>query len=216
MGFYDDFISGLQSLIGKERPYRSAKQLADTLEIPAMTLHRYLKGERQDYIRSLARLIDGTGGKLTWPGGSQAAEFADDFHPVPKVIARPSGGGGSLETDDTVDNHYAFRYEWLRRKGNPESMRLMAVTGDSMAPLIEDGDSILVDTSQTTLYEGKIYVVRIDDDIVVKRLAKSPGKIILASDNPEAYPRHIDIDLHDESVSWEPVGRVLYVAKDLN
>jgi phage repressor protein C with HTH and peptisase S24 domain len=131
------------------------------------------------------------------------------------VLAKPRGGSGGLETDDSVDGYYAFRSEWLRAKGQPASMRLMTVTGESMAPRIEDGDMVLVDESQTDLYEGRIYVVRIDREIVIKRIAKVPGKVLLVSDNPAAEPRRIELDLSDESVDWAPVGRVLYVAKDL-
>lgn len=212
MGFYNDLVNGLNNLIGKGKKFETPTQMARECSVAPNQVIRYIKQERKKHLQALARVLDGVGAKLTFPDENGPME---EFHPVPKVLARPSGGGGSLETNGSVDDNYAFRLDWLNRKGNPQSMKLMSVTGESMAPKIEDGDHVLVDESQTTLYDGRIYVIRIDQEIVVKRIAKEPGKILLVSDNPEAEPRRIEIDLSDESLDWEPVGRVLYVSKDL-
>lgn len=213
MGFYNDLVNGLNSLIGKGRKFENPTQMARTCGVAPNQVIRYIKMERKKHLQALAKVLDGVGAKLVFPENDE--NFMEDFHPVPKVLARPSGGGGSLETQGDFDNSYAFRLDWLMKKGNPKTMKLMAVTGESMAPRIEDGDHVLVDESQTVLYDGRIYVVRIDREIVIKRIAKVPGKILLVSDNPNAEPRRIEIDLSDESLSWEPVGRVLYVSKDL-
>ncbi|WP_027179704.1 S24 family peptidase [Maridesulfovibrio bastinii] len=212
MGFYNDLVNGLNGLIGKGKKFENPTQMARTCGVAPNQVIRYIKQERKKHLQALAKVLDGVGARLVFPGNEGTME---GFHPIPKVLARPSGGGGSLETNGSVENSYAFRLEWLTRKGNPKTMKLMAVTGNSMAPRIEDGDHVLVDESQTTLYDGRIFVVRIDQEIVVKRIAKEPGKILLVSDNPEAEPRRIEIDLSDESLSWQPVGRVIYVSKDL-
>ncbi|WP_291328318.1 S24 family peptidase [Desulfovibrio sp. UCD-KL4C] len=212
MSFYFDLVEGMKNMIGPGKPYANPTQMAKACGVAPNQIIRYLKHERGKHIQVIAKVLDKIGAKIIFP--STGADM-DSFHHVPKVLARPSGGGGSLQTDDTVEDTYAFRLDWLTKKGNPDCMKLMAVTGESMAPRIEDGDHILVDESQKDLYEGRIYVVRIDQEIVVKRIAKEPGKILLMSDNPEAQPKKIEIDLKDLSLSWEPVGRVLYVSKDL-
>jgi phage repressor protein C with HTH and peptisase S24 domain len=214
MSFYFDLVEGMKNMIGQGKPYANPTQMAKACGVAPNQIIRYLKHERGKHIQVIAKVLDKIGAKIIFPQAGTDNEM-DSFHHVPKVLARPSGGGGSLQTDDTVDDTYAFRLDWLTRKGNPDCMKLMAVTGESMAPRIEDGDHILVDESQKDLYEGRIYVVRIDQEIVVKRIAKEPGKILLMSDNPDAQPKKIEIDLKDHSLSWEPVGRVLYVSKDL-
>ncbi len=214
MSFYFDLVEGMKNMIGQGKPYANPTQMAKACGVAPNQIIRYLKHERGKHIQVIAKVLDKIGAKIIFPQ-TGTDNGMDSFHHVPKVLARPSGGGGSLQTDDTVDDTYAFKLDWLTKKGNPDCMKLMAVTGESMAPRIEDGDHILVDESQKDLYEGRIYVVRIDQEIVVKRIAKEPGKILLMSDNPEAQPKKIEIDLKDLSLSWEPVGRVLYVSKDL-
>ncbi len=214
MSFYFDLVEGMKNMIGQGKPYANPTQMAKACGVAPNQIIRYLKHERGKHIQVIAKVLDKIGAKIIFPQTGTDNDM-DSFHHVPKVLARPSGGGGSLQTDDTVDDTYAFRLDWLTKKGNPDCMKLMAVTGESMAPRIEDGDHILVDESQKDLYEGRIYVVRIDQEIVVKRIAKEPGKILLMSDNPDAQPKKIEIDLKDLSLSWEPIGRVLYVSKDL-
>lgn len=53
---------------------------------------------------------------------------------VPMVEARLSAGTGSFETSGDVVRHYAFREDFLRRKGSPSHMALLRVSGDSMEP----------------------------------------------------------------------------------
>lgn len=144
-----------------------------------------------------------------------APQPADDaeYGLVPMVKARPAGGGGSLETDGAVEGYYAFRRAWLSRKGNPSTMRLMRVTGDSMRPTLNDEDMVLVDESQKDVLEGKIYVVRIDDDIVVKRLGKKPGSLVLISDNRDLYSP-LDVPIHDDA-NLAIVGRVIWMAREV-
>ena len=214
MGFYKDLVEGLKSMIGKDKKFANPTQMAKACGVAPNQIIRYIKQERGKHIQVLAKVLDEAGAKIIFPESGEKS-ILEKFHPVPKVLARPSGGGGSLQTDSRVEDTYAFRLDWLVSKGCPETMKLMSVTGDSMAPRIEDGDHLLVDEAQKDLYEGRIYVIRIDQEIVVKRIAKEPGKILLISDNRNAEPRRIELDLHDESLSWGPIGRVLHVAKDL-
>ncbi len=214
MGFYFDLIEGMKSMIGKDKKYANPTQMAKACGVAPNQVIRYIKQERGKHIQVLAKVLDEVGAKISFPG-SKNEETLNKFHHVPKALARPNTDGNSLQTDNYSDDTYTFSLSWLQNKGNPDCMKLMSVTGESMAPRIEDGDHILVDDSQKDLYEGRIYVVRIDQEIVVKRIAKIPGKVLLTSDNPEAKPQQIEIDLSDQSLSWEPVGRVLYVAKDL-
>lgn len=142
------------------------------------------------------------------PGG-QSGEF--DY--VPMVKARLSGGGGSLETSDSVVGYYAFRRAWLAGRGDIHSMRLMRVTGESMEPTLEDEDVVLVDLSQRDILTGKIYAVRIDDEIVVKRLDKKPGQLVLISDNRQFYdPLEINVS---EQINVDILGRVIWMAREV-
>lgn len=139
--------------------------------------------------------------------------YATPFEYVPMVEARLAGGAGSLETSDKVVGYYAFRREWLTSKGSVESMRLMRVTGESMKPTIEDNDVVMVDFSQSDVLAGRIYAVRIDDEIVVKRLERKPGKLVFVSDNRSNY-EPLELDL-SEYANVEVLGRVVWMAREL-
>ncbi len=106
---------------------------------------------------------------------------------VPKVKARPMCGSGGLETDGDFGGWYSFKTDFLRRRGVPNAMRLFEVVGDSMQPTLVKGDMVLVDTSQKDLSTGQLALVRVDDDLMVKRIEKRPGVIVFKSDNSENY-----------------------------
>lgn len=102
--------------------------------------------------------------------------------------ARLSGGNGSFETADDIVGYYAFRTEFLKGHGQPKDMVLFDVSGDSMVPVICHGDTVLIDQSQVDIIPGNIYGIGIGEEIVVKRIDKIPGRIVLISENREKYP----------------------------
>ncbi|MGE4297070.1 MAG: S24 family peptidase [Desulfovibrionaceae bacterium] len=214
MGFYDDFVSGLEGMIGKGKPFANPKQLADACGVSPIQVCRYLKRERKAYIQALAKILDALGARLVFPHKEPAPVARDPFFPVPHALAHPSADGSGLEANPAAP-YIAFDRAWLEQKGDPHAMRLLPALGDALLPRIENNDLLLVDTSQTTLYVGQVYAVRLDDDVVVRRIAKQPGKILLVSDNPLTEPRTIPLDLDDPALDWQPLGRVVFVTRDL-
>ena len=133
-----------------------------------------------------------------------------DIELVPLVAARLSAGGGSLETGGEVLNHFAFRQDWIQRKGNPEDMVLMRVYGDSMEPVIHHNDLVLVDQGKRHIIPHAVFAVGIDDEIYVKQVETQPGhRLILRSFNERYAPVEIDMrgDLAD---SIRILGRVIW------
>ena len=83
-----------------------------------------------------------------------------------------------------------------------------------MAPTLNAGDDILVDSGDTLegLRDG-IYVLRIDDALLVKRLALNPigSRVTVQSDNP-AYPDWPDCSLAEIHC----VGRVIWAGRKID
>ncbi len=131
---------------------------------------------------------------------------------IPRVHARLHAGGGSFEVDQAVASHHAFDRGWLRRRGSPARMVLMDVIGDSMSPVIEEGDTVLIDQSQKTVYAGRIYAVGIDDTVLVKRLEKHPQKLVLLSANSAYQPLHVDPEAAE---GVRIIGRVIWICREL-
>ena len=134
---------------------------------------------------------------------------------LPMVEAVLSAGQGSFETSDHSERKYAFRTDFLRRKGSAAEMVLMRVDGDSMEPRICSGDVVLIDQSQKTLHPGKIYAVGVEDMVFIKIVSAQPGKVILHSLNSEMYPP-LEVDTRgDLEDSVRIVGRCVWACREL-
>lgn len=132
---------------------------------------------------------------------------------IPIVTAKLSAGVGSLQVESDVESYFAFSSAFLHRKGNPQSMVVMRVEGDSMSPEIRDEDMVLIDQSKREIRLGRIFAVGFEDAIYLKRIDKEPGKLLLKSVNP-AYPP-IEIKLGDqEADSFRVIGQVLWVGRE--
>jgi phage repressor protein C with HTH and peptisase S24 domain len=83
--------------------------------------------------------------------------------------------------------------------------------GDSMEPRIYDGDSLLIDVSQTDIIDGKTYVLRIENEVFVKVLRKLPfGELAVISHNSDAYP--LKTYTEEQCKKIEIIGRVVQVS----
>ena len=153
----------------------------------------------------------GEGGPgAAWP--DQARAESGVFAAVPKVRARLSAGGGSFEAGGEVEQFYPFRQDWLRAKGQPAHMVLMDVVGNSMEPEIRHGDMALIDQGQTAVVAHGVYAVGLEDTVLVKRVEKRPGQLVLLSDNRDYAPIVL---AGDELDALRIIGRVLWVGRDL-
>ncbi|GAB6039021.1 S24 family peptidase [Fundidesulfovibrio butyratiphilus] len=133
---------------------------------------------------------------------------------VPMVEARLSAGTGSFQTGGDTERYYAFRLDFLRRKGFPSKMALMRVSGDSMEPEIKDGDVVLIDQAQQTPTPGKLYAVGVEDMVYIKEVNAEPGKLILSSYN-KAYPA-LEVDARgDLKDGIRIVGRAVWIGREL-
>lgn len=136
-----------------------------------------------------------------------------DLIMVPMVEARLSAGHGSLQVSGESDRSYAFRSDFLYRKGNPQNMVLMRVEGDSMQPEIMDNDVVLLDQSKREIKAGRIFAVGFDEAIYCKRIDRLPGKIVLKSVNP-AYPP-VELDMRgQEADEFRVIGQVIWCGRE--
>jgi len=133
---------------------------------------------------------------------------------IPMVDAVLSAGHGSLQTSAESERKYAFRSDFLRRRGNPSEMVLMRVDGNSMEPRICSGDIVLIDQSQKVLRPEQIYAVGVEDMIFLKEVSAVPGKVVLRSLNDAYPPLEVDTrgDLQD---SVRIVGRCVWSCREL-
>ena len=131
---------------------------------------------------------------------------------VPKLAIGASAGPGASVDGEAVEGEDAFDPRWQRDLGaDPRALSIIRVEGDSMAPTLGDGDDILVDGGDAAarLRDG-IYVLRMDDVLMVKRVARAPGpgRVSVISDNPH-YRSWDDLPLN----AIRLVGRVVWTGR---
>ncbi|MDO6750036.1 S24 family peptidase, partial [Gilvimarinus sp. 1_MG-2023] len=77
---------------------------------------------------------------------------------------------------EEVSRKLAFRRKWLKFKGlHEKDLVVVFAKGDSMEPTISDNNTIMVDTSDTSPQDGRMYVIRVDGHLLVKRTQILPG-----------------------------------------
>lgn len=163
----------------------------------------------EDDRRTLARYFGVSESVLGGPGASDAEER---LATVPVLAVAASAGAGAFAEDERVETAMRFDPAWLRRlRLDPSNLSVIRVTGDSMAPTLDDGDDILVDRGDTLdrLRDG-IYVLRLDGVLNVKRLLLDPSRrrVTVKSDNP-AYRNWPVLDRGGVDV----VGRVVWAGR---
>lgn len=78
--------------------------------------------------------------------------------------------------------------------------------------MLNDDDTILVNHTDTAPKDD-IYVIRIDNDIFVKRIQRQPNKVLVISANSDYET--FTIDLTQEQQNFAIIGRVVWLGRML-
>jgi phage repressor protein C with HTH and peptisase S24 domain len=130
---------------------------------------------------------------------------------IPKFDVKAAAGGGVYVEAETLEYLVAFDQSTLRKIIGYISKSIYAITasGDSMLPFINDGDLLLVDHSKNMPQDG-VYVLRVDDTLIVKRIQCLPNnRLKVMSDNPIYQP--YEVDLKNDNV--QIIGKVIWQGK---
>lgn len=148
---------------------------------------------------------------LTWEHEDDLPE--GEFALIRRLGVKLSAGNGHENVEIVMDEKQpqAFRADWIRKKGlKPVHLACMRADGLSMESRIQDGDVLVIDTSQKDVVDGKVFGLWYDGGARVKRLYRLPGGgLRIKSDNPEFMP----IDLQPGQLEHvHIIGRVVHVA----
>lgn len=109
---------------------------------------------------------------------------------VRRIDADAHAGAGGLVEDDRNGGEERIDPRVVARLGvSPATLTMITAHGESMEPLIHDGDALFVDMADRRLSSRPgIFVIRLDDALLVKRVARIGLEIQVASDNSAAPP----------------------------
>lgn len=203
---------------------KSDSALADLFEISTSAMSQNKRRDSIPYDRVIQVCMDNNISIDYVIKGRDAMEYevmddvdlhgidTDTFIVLPyfKDIRCAAGYGCTNDESSQSDISYIV----LPRNKHPELVRnshhLHAITahGDSMEGNITDGAILLIDLGDKGTESGRIYIVNVDGDVMVKRVftdLSDPDNLILKSDNPY-YPQ---FKVKKESI--EVIGRVVFV-----
>lgn len=206
----DEFTLRLKQLVALEG---SVSALAKKAGISHSGLLRYLAGGDPSR-KVLIALSQAANVDLTW----LATGRGEKHHGLPKqsltlLPLYDTAGTGDLRsaapTGKSTLTELAFCRAWLNRNGlDYTHLKALTMQGDSMAPSIAPGDTLLIDVTRTEVVCGKIYVIEDSGNLLLRRIQLEVGnRLRLVSDNP-SY-RAFDLAASELSV----IGQVVWSAR---
>lgn len=103
--------------------------------------------------------------------------------------------------------HYIPRH-WMEKNGfTPSMLRATKCKGKSMEPMMYEGDIIVINVTDTTRKDGRVFAVNYNGQAVIKRLKYERREWYLTSENPEFRPepcRGADCKVIGRVVRFDP------------
>lgn len=152
-------------------------------------------------------------------GAFDSVEIDDDTIAIP--VLSVEGGCWPCGRENSVVNMVRMlrvAKEWIISRSaaaNLQKLHIINAYGDSMKPLIDEGDFVIVDTSKNELMGDGVYVVQSGENTFIKRVQRQiNGRILLLSDNPLYKPYEVP---PEEMDTLRIIGKCIIVcnAKDL-
>lgn len=135
-----------------------------------------------------------TGRGQRGPVGTVSLDENPDLPSIRRVNFKLSAGatGFGVEYLEEDDEPIVFRRNWFDSRGlTPSKLFAVRVANGSMQPGLWEGDTVVVNTADTTPKDGEVFAVNYEGELVVKRLVRDEGRWWLKSDNPDQgrHPR---------------------------
>lgn len=129
---------------------------------------------------------------------------------VPESRIEFAAGNGRTAMYELIEDQEpaSYRLSWFQKHGiNPARVRRFRICGDSMEPLLYARDTILVNTDETNIIDGKLYAIRYGDELRVKYLFRRlNGTLTLRSVNQQYKDEEVSPELAQEHIAI--IGRV--------
>ena len=132
----------------------------------------------------------------------QPAQTQDQHLSIPIYSSKVEAGFAS-PADDFVEEYLDLNNLLVKHH---EATFFVRVSGRSMVDAGIYPDDILIVDRSVNATDGKVVIVNVDGDVMVKRLSIQGDKVILKSDNP----KHKDIPVLGELTVWGVVTSVIH------
>lgn len=176
----------------------SQQDVATRVDVTPQSVQQWEAGKtapRGKRLDSLAHALGCSKEWLLFGSGDLPNEPATRFTKVPVLDVELAAGVGAHIDMEEVTDWVPISQDWIFENQLPESnLVVVKVSGDSMLPRLQNGDMLLVNTSDNRPVSGKIYAIANGSELRVKRLIKQmSGAWVISSDNKHdpAYPDEV-------------------------
>lgn len=139
----------------------------------------------------------------------------EEFVFIPRYNLKAAAGHGAAVAGEKPMFSMSFRRYWIDNylRIDPKDLSVLSVKGDSMEGVLNDRDVILVNHADTSPASG-LYVLRVEGDLIVKRVQKLPGgKLKVLSANQAYEP--FEVDPASPVGDFAVIGRVVWFGRQI-
>lgn len=217
--------------IAREKAGISQAQLAERIGISQQSVAKIESGEtlQPRKIKEIANVLNvsqkwlqlgieenGTLSNFVVQEAEDAELDPEVFAYIPVLdIELSAGNGCEAEVVELVLESFPLRRIDLRKAGvNPANARIVKIWGNSLLPVLNNGDYVAVDSAQSSpIRDGDLYAVRDGVLLRVKILINLPdGGVILRSFNKDEYPDEI-LTFDERKTRIHIIGRVFWSSR---
>lgn len=184
----------------------NARELAVQAGVGASFVYDVLNGNSRNPTASkLAAVAEVLGVSVGWLLEGEATELPDAMIAIPLLA---TDGAKRVALPETL-SPWRFHRSWLEQELGltPERLRAYEPHDDAMAPTLQPGDTVLVDTSDTTPAATHAYVMLDRLGLTVRRIIPEGDRLKLRADNP-AFPEQL-LPVHKVQI----LGKVVWSAR---
>jgi phage repressor protein C with HTH and peptisase S24 domain len=147
--------------------------------------------------------------------GAAVAGAPPGYAPVPFIAMRAGMGGGGFVESEILGPPKYYEEDLIARelRAKPDDLRAIEVEGQSMEPLLQNRDMVLVDTRKTSVIEPGIFVLFDGDGIVCKWVERVHGASVPRLRIKSENGRFSAYEVLAEEV--RVIGRVVWFARRL-
>lgn len=172
----------------------STRELAKRIGVSSVSLSQWSTGKykpSEEGLEALCNYFNVTPAFILYGDGNapegQSIRISADTYSIPLLDVKGSCGlGDYVEGALVLIRMIRVTALFLRTYcsgASPRSLQMIQCNGDSMEPTLKNGETVFVDTSQTSADSDGIYAVSFDGRIFIKRIQLVPNGLRLLSDN---------------------------------
>ncbi|EPN0316268.1 XRE family transcriptional regulator [Vibrio vulnificus] len=194
------------------------KDVAEALDVTPQAVSGWERGvttPQVDLYDQIATLLDVQKRWLFFDEKTENSNSESEVVEIPFYTSDLTPNGcGCPDFPHSESPTYPLPTKFIKASVDFSKLAMACVCGDAMNPIIPNGSLAAVDTTNKSIVDGRIYLIRVNNFLRVKSLSIELGRIKVKSFNEDYPPEYINTD--DLGNNFEIIGKVVWVSSNLN